>query len=575
MTKIITQTISTRVKQKKMFGPMLLKVLIILLTSGLSISASAQVGDDGLFCPDQVQTDGMLNLGITPSAAQPPDFSGALIGVFERTPTNFTGGLDWMPAMGGTGSTATTAPSNEIGTQLIGYWTRKDGRNTKLQVTNKSSNGGPLTPGGILRVHVHIFNQDCVEIRDFCDLYTAFDTHVYDLSALETNAGDPISTASLDSVEGMIVITPVDDCDPAVPFGSAIDHDFMSGQISISDPLGFTYGINMFARQSICGAGCTGVLTGAANSRLDTYVPAETYGLFNTVGTETGADVVVMNFQDVYGPPYRPFAASSDYDVVIYDDNEVVESCGLPANFCFARFGLNENLPGRVSPVLDSDGDAIPDASDNCPSDPNPGQEDGDSDGVGDVCDTCPADPDNDIDGDGVCGDIDNCPTVANPGQEDTNMDGFGDACVSPSAIISGSATIGEGVIIGEGARVLAGAILSDDSIVGDNATVGVFARVGEGSMIGDNSWLQAFARVGDGVMVGDNSRVGFASRVSDNVMIGDGTRIGAFTRIGANTVIGNNVRIGSFVVIGMNVTIGDGVRIRSFTNVPDGAVIN
>ena len=38
--------------------------------------------------------------------------------------------------------------------------------------------------------------------------------------------------------------------------------------------------------------------------------------------------------------------------------------------------------------VPDSDGDGVPDADDNCPADPNPGQEDTDGDGIGDACDT-------------------------------------------------------------------------------------------------------------------------------------------------------------------------------------------
>ncbi len=39
---------------------------------------------------------------------------------------------------------------------------------------------------------------------------------------------------------------------------------------------------------------------------------------------------------------------------------------------------------------LDTDGDGIPDAEDNCPAVSNPGQKDTDGDGVGDVCDSCP-----------------------------------------------------------------------------------------------------------------------------------------------------------------------------------------
>ena len=67
-----------------------------------------------------------------------------------------------------------------------------------------------------------------------------------------------------------------------------------------------------------------------------------------------------------------------------------------------------ENNPCGAAP-LDTDGDGVADASDNCPSVANPDQADGDADGVGELCD--------------------NCPGVANPGQEDTDGDDAGDAC--------------------------------------------------------------------------------------------------------------------------------------------------
>jgi hypothetical protein len=51
-----------------------------------------------------------------------------------------------------------------------------------------------------------------------------------------------------------------------------------------------------------------------------------------------------------------------------------------------------EGAPSDVNATLygippDSDGDGIPDPSDNCPQTPNPGQADGDGDGIGDACD--------------------------------------------------------------------------------------------------------------------------------------------------------------------------------------------
>jgi len=42
------------------------------------------------------------------------------------------------------------------------------------------------------------------------------------------------------------------------------------------------------------------------------------------------------------------------------------------------------------TPPLDTDGDGVPDASDNCVNDSNPDQGDADADDHGDVCDACP-----------------------------------------------------------------------------------------------------------------------------------------------------------------------------------------
>lgn len=46
--------------------------------------------------------------------------------------------------------------------------------------------------------------------------------------------------------------------------------------------------------------------------------------------------------------------------------------------------------PTTAPPPPDADGDGVPDSSDNCPNDSNPGQGDADGDGVGDVCDSTP-----------------------------------------------------------------------------------------------------------------------------------------------------------------------------------------
>jgi len=82
--------------------------------------------------------------------------------------------------------------------------------------------------------------------------------------------------------------------------------------------------------------------------------------------------------------------------------------------------------------LVDSDGDGVGDAADNCPGLANSEQFDSDDDGLGDVCDNCPGvansdqqNSDNDQFGD-LC---DNCPEVDSPCCDDYDNDGLGDLC--------------------------------------------------------------------------------------------------------------------------------------------------
>ncbi len=99
------------------------------------------------------------------------------------------------------------------------------------------------------------------------------------------------------------------------------------------------------------------------------------------------------------------------------------------------RFYYGEDIQllqgeGPCVQAQDTDGDGFADAGDNCPTTPNPGQDDGDGDGVGDTCDLDDVGPvPLDTDGDGLPDDLDLCPNQASAANGDADTDGVGDAC--------------------------------------------------------------------------------------------------------------------------------------------------
>lgn len=173
-----------------------------------------------------------------------------------------------------------------------------------------------------------------------------------------------------------------------------------------------------------------------------------------------------------------------------------------------------------------------------------------------------------DSDGDGVVDASDNCPTVPNPDQIDSNDDGYGDACVSPAASISPGATVGIGLIIGAGSRIGNSAEVGDNVIIGENVVVRRNAVVGDNVSIADDAVIGASAMIGDNVQIGigsvvrgtlENSVViGSNVAIRTGAIIGEGSSVGDASRIGAGAVVGKNVVIDTNVTVRSGATIGD-----------------
>ncbi|GEM_PF-1680449 len=342
-------------------------MLALIGFSSLNNKAMAQVAS-GSVCPDVPFTIGWTDLSVSTTS----NFTAGLLGTIESFNGSNIAGIDWLFNNGSFLNTT------QVGSQLVSWWSEKNGRNTLLQVLNTSGSSG-------VNVHVQILGEDCVELKDFCDTLTPADTVTYDLSNLVSNAGQPIATGVLAGHEGIITVTPVNNCTKR----AAVAFNFLQGNVRITNAGGDDYGTNVYARGAknnakigacstttsiICtkdnqcptgetcvnggGAGkpCN-TLIGLAGCKFDDVIPTDLNGPFSTLPGSAGAgsDLVLISFVDSYGPPYAPVANSSPtlFSPGLFDDQENFQSCtSFPA--CFTRLGIDLPIPvsENFSPVV-------------------------------------------------------------------------------------------------------------------------------------------------------------------------------------------------------------------------------
>jgi len=178
-----------------------------------------------------------------------------------------------------------------------------------------------------------------------------------------------------------------------------------------------------------------------------------------------------------------------------------------------------------------NDGDAVPDACDNCPINLNPGQEDADGDDVGDDCDNCtPTNPLHhcgdpgvdcvnpgqvDGDGDGIGDACDNC-NLPNPDQADCNNNGIGDAC-EPDCDGNGTIDDCDNDIDGDGVNNAADRC--DYTPMGaaiDNVTTSPFYGTLRADLDGDCDVDAADAAILNGLITGQGDCVANGQDVED-----------------------------------------------------------
>jgi hypothetical protein len=112
--------------------------------------------------------------------------------------------------------------------------------------------------------------------------------------------------------------------------------------------------------------------------------PSQTYNCGNVSNDVlANGDILHIKLTAVVRPVFLPFG---DIRIDFEGQRSIVKT--VPITF---EGGFNVNPGGGGNP--DDDGDGLPNASDNCPNDPNPDQLDTDGDSIGDACDPPPGGP--------------------------------------------------------------------------------------------------------------------------------------------------------------------------------------
>ena len=187
-------------------------------------------------------------------------------------------------------------------------------RETFLQLTAPPNDEA----GSSMTAHIQIYNvaNNCSE-NNFNDVYTANDTHIYNMRDIRTNDGNPSGVVLPDNAYGLVVVSLY------LPDLSRVDRSF--GNMRIIDNNGYEYRTNAQQLSNF-----------AFTSPGPPSNPELIYSFsFNSSSGITFSDIVGINILQLLGSPneIRDWEAENivniytPFDIDIYDTNEVPFSC--------------------------------------------------------------------------------------------------------------------------------------------------------------------------------------------------------------------------------------------------------
>lgn len=247
----------------------------------------------------------------------------------------------------------------EASSQLVYFYDLVDSDST-LFVTNTNDTESVWIHVQIFRSFGPINNPTICDERDFVDLLTPNDAHIYDLSRpnlpknigeTQTTAGESTSlSAQLSDTLGFVVITPiVSEADfTAISFQNMIGHTFDNDEQFIINAMGrdavdFSSGVVVPD-----GTPLDGVTNGFVVLQPSEFQFNFASDDFN-LGNGRFADIIGIAFLDQYGPPgllgYQVLPGSAGWTSFLFDYKEDPTSCGNRPVDCLIDIGLNDTIP--------------------------------------------------------------------------------------------------------------------------------------------------------------------------------------------------------------------------------------